>query len=199
MAWPTVDRSMRTPCEAAAPPLARSGPCVEQRVSQSVGEVYERHFNYVVRLLSHLGVQADFLEDASQDVFLVVHAKLSDFDGRVAVTTWLSAIVLRVAYRYRARQKRAASFESHERLSDDTSPEADAHARGRLHMAKEALAALDEHKREVFVLSEVEQLSAPEIASLTGVPVNTVYSRLRVARQTFAAALHRLQLRRTSR
>jgi RNA polymerase sigma-70 factor, ECF subfamily len=75
----------------------------------------------------------------------------------------------------------------------------DAWRSGRLEIAKQALEALDESKREVFVLSEIEQLSAPEISAITGVPLNTVYSRLRVAKQTFAAALHRVQLRRRAR
>jgi RNA polymerase sigma-70 factor (ECF subfamily) len=166
-----------------------------ERNVPSVAEVYEKHFNYVVRCLSHLGVRAEFLEDATQDVFVVVHAKIDDFDGRVAMTTWLSAIVLRVAYRYRTRQSRAAKHDSDDSLMDHTSPEADAMARARLQLAREALDALDATKREVFVLSELQELSAPEIASITGVPLNTVYSRLRVAKQTFAAALHRLKLR----
>ena len=184
---------------APEPSKPRSELRLEAAAPPSVGEVYEQYFGYVSRCLSHLGVQPSQLDDATQDVFLVVNDKLEHFDGRAALTTWLSAIVLRVAHRYRARQTRALKNESPEELVDDTSPEADAHARSRLLMAKEALEALDPPKREVFVLSEIEQLSAPEIAAICGLPVNTVYSRLRVAKQTFAAALHRVQLRRGSR
>lgn len=181
-----------SPAPPAGPPSdARGG----VQGPLAVSEVYERYFGYVVRLLSHLGVNADLLEDATQDVFLVVHAKLHDFDGRAAITTWLSAIAFRVAHRYRARQRRAFRHETDEQLSQHVSPEPDAHAHDRLQVARQALDALDEPKREVFVLAEIQQLTAPEIASITGVPLNTVYSRLRVAKQAFASTLHRLQLR----
>ncbi len=196
MARTALDGSTPSSVAAAGRDAPRAlGAAPLKPVTQSVAEVYERHFGYVVRCLAHLGVHAEFLEDATQDVFVVVHAKLDDFDGRVALTTWLSAIVLRVAYRYRAKQTRAAQYESDESLTDHQSPEADAMARARLELAKQALDALDDAKREVFVLSELEEMSAPEIASITGVPLNTVYSRLRVAKQSFAAALHRLKLR----
>jgi RNA polymerase sigma-70 factor, ECF subfamily len=62
----------------------------------------------------------------------------------------------------------------------------------RLALARRALDALDADKREVFVLGCIEQRSAPEIAELTGVPLNTVYSRLRAARRSFAAEIARL-------
>jgi RNA polymerase sigma-70 factor (ECF subfamily) len=187
------------PEQASPAPTAPAGPRPGAAGTLGVSEVYERYFGYVVRLLSHLGVNADLLEDATQDVFLVVHAKLHDFDGRAAITTWLSAIAFRVAHRYRARQRRDFRHETDEQLSQHVSPEPDAHAHDRLQVARQALDALDEPKREVFVLSEIQQLTAPEIASITGVPLNTVYSRLRVAKQTFAAALHRLSLRGGSR
>ena len=57
------------------------------------------------------------------------------------------------------------------------------------------LAKIDEAKREVFLLTEIEQLTAPEIAAHLSVPLNTVYSRLRAARHEFEEAVARAQRR----
>src|SRR6478736_6482237 len=127
-----------------------------------VATVYEAYFRYVWRCLRSLGVRDSQLEDALQDVFIVVQRRLPEFDGRAAVRTWLYAIALRVARKYRERARRA-------------------------------LASLDDDKREIFVLARVEQMSAPEIASVLRIPLNTVYSRLRAARLAFEAEIARLR------
>src|SRR5688572_27538713 len=75
--------------------------------TQGIAEVYDAHFRYVWRCLRSLGVRDAVLDDALQDVFIVVQRKLSQFDGRVELRTWLYAIALRVARRYRANEKRA--------------------------------------------------------------------------------------------
>ena len=173
--------------------------------SLSIQSVYEAHFRYVWRCLRGLGVREQALDDAAHDVFLVVQRKLSSFDGSQArLTTWLYEIALRVARRYRTQTakdaQRSVSLEppQPEEESDLVAPEAAPvpceleHAE-RLALARRALDALDAPKREVFVLGCVEQRSAPEIAELTGVPLNTVYSRLRAARRAFAAEVARLE------
>jgi RNA polymerase sigma-70 factor (ECF subfamily) len=166
----------------------------------NVEEVYARHFAYVYRCLRHLGVRDTFLDDATQDVFVVVNRKLHGFDGGVALTTWLYAIVLRVARRYRERQAVARRFDD---LTEDAShteerPDARLDTLRELDLARLALECLDEGKREVYVLHEVEGMTASEVATVTGLPVNTVYSRLRAARAEFDTAAKRLALRRRS-
>ena len=75
--------------------------------------VYEAYFRYVWRCLRSLGVRDSQLEDALQDVFIVVQRRLPEFDGRAAVRTWLYAIALRVARKYRERARREpASLEA---------------------------------------------------------------------------------------
>jgi RNA polymerase sigma-70 factor (ECF subfamily) len=161
--------------------------------------VYETHFRYVWRCLRSLGVPSPQLDDALQDVFLVVQRRLPDFDGNAQLSTWLYAIALRVARKYRARTRRDAvpasdESDAHEELAaPDADQEATLQRSERLLLARAALDALDDEKREVFVLAQVEQMSAPEIASIVGVPVNTVYSRLRAARQAFSAAVEALK------
>ena len=168
--------------ERALSSRPRSSPATTAHVP-GVAEVYEAHVDYVHRCLLHLGVPNDALEDAVQDVFLVVHDKLADFDGRAKLTTWLYAIVLRIARRYRA-QRRHACLEDDTRGQDCTHESAE--VQERLALARRALAALDADKREVLVLADIEQMSAPEVAAITGLPVGTVYSRLRAARALFS-------------
>jgi RNA polymerase sigma-70 factor (ECF subfamily) len=171
-----------------------------------IQQVYEAHFHYVWRCLRGLGVSEHALDDASHDVFLVVQRRLPSFDGSEArLTTWLYEIAFRVGRRYRAQtakdaQRRVSLVPSgDEDLPGEltSAPREDAcceleHSE-RLALARRALDTLDAEKREAFVLGCVEQRSAPEIAELTGVPLNTVYSRMRAARRLFAAEVARLE------
>lgn len=159
----------------------------------TIAEVYEVHFAYVFRGLRGLGVRPDLVDDAVQDVFLVVQDKLPAFDGSAKVSTWLYAIVVRIARRYRERAaKEASRFVADEPACAAQLEETIAHGE-RLAFARRALSALDQDKREVFVLAVIEQLSAPEIAVVLNVPLNTVYSRLRAARIAFSSQVARLQ------
>jgi RNA polymerase sigma-70 factor (ECF subfamily) len=164
----------------------------------SVADVYAAHFKYVWRCLRSLGVPDAALDDAVQEVFLVVQRKLAAFDGACDTRTWLYAIVLRISRRYRAEAARHAQRFAAQEPGDDESlaPSSiaadlriEVEKNERLALAQRALAKLDDAKREVFVFACIEGMSAPEIASLVGVPLNTVYSRLRAARQAFAEAV----------
>lgn len=160
----------------------------------SVAQVYESHGRYVFRCLRGLGVRPAHVEDAVQDVFVVVNDKLAGFDGKAKLSTWLYAIVLRVARKYRARQASEGHAAASEAL-DVHDAEAALISRQELTLALSALNALTDEKREVFVLAEVEQMSAPEIAAITFAPLNTVYSRLRAARFEFERRLAQLAQR----
>lgn len=194
---------------APAPPA----PAVPATDSLSIEQVYAAHFQYVWRCLRGLGVSEHALEDAAHDVFLVVQRKLPSFDGsRALLTTWLYEIALRVGRRYRAQMAKDVSRRvtiPPGRLDEAENPCLEApgcsdlsceleHAE-RVALARRALDALDAEKREAFVLGCVEQRSAPEIAELTSVPLNTVYSRIRAARRLFAAEIARLEAIRARR
>ncbi|MGC4068628.1 MAG: sigma-70 family RNA polymerase sigma factor [Polyangiaceae bacterium] len=165
-----------------------------------LAELYGQNVRYVWRCLRSLGVRDRELEDAIQDLFMVVQKKLPDFDGRVSARTWLYAIAIRIARRYKERHGRAAARfcpeEEHaETLASPHNTEAEFVYNERLACAREALNALDDDKREVFVLAQIEQMSAKEIGEITGVPMNTVYSRLRAAKAAFSEAIQRLEAR----
>ncbi len=184
---------LAVPREAAvAERTTRAGPL-------ELAAVYEAHFRYVWRCLRSLGVRDAQLDDSLQDVFIVVQRKLPEFDGGAELRTWLYAIALRVARKYRDRARREpASLEAEREHNPElpAAPEASTEAvlaQERLALARRALASLDDDKREVFVLARIEGMSAPEIADVIGLPLNTIYSRLRAARLAFDAEVARLR------
>ena len=149
-------------------------------------EVYAQHVGFVWRVLRTFGVPDAQLEDAAQDVFVVVHRRLADFEGRAAIRTWLFAIARRVAGAHRRKQGRT------EALDEEPVGAADTFASlSRAQAAATVMAILDtmdEDKRVVFALVELEQLSVPEVARMLDLNLNTAYSRLRLARQAFEVA-----------
>ncbi|HTJ41713.1 MAG TPA: sigma-70 family RNA polymerase sigma factor [Kofleriaceae bacterium] len=162
-------------------------------MTYTVAEVYDRHAPFVFRVLRGLGVRDDRVDDAVQDVFIVVHRRLAEFEARSSLTTWLYAIARRVASQYRrsAATRREDEGTDLDRLPAHASPFEDAKRNQAARLCAEILDELDDDKREVFVLIELEQMSAPDVAQVLGIPVNTVYSRLRLARARFEASLAR--------
>ena len=153
----------------------------------SFDDVYEAHFAFVWRVLRTFGVPEAALEDAAQDVFVVVHRRLAEFEGRAAVTTWLFAIARRVAGTHRRRAGRDTRTEPLDD-ADFVAPSDTFAAFSRAQAAATVLAILDtmdDDKRTVFALVELEQMSVPEVAKLLELNLNTTYSRLRIARQHF--------------
>jgi RNA polymerase sigma-70 factor (ECF subfamily) len=183
--FPEVDR----PGDPPAPPPALDGPA---EPTPTLEEIYDAHAERVWRTLRALGVDTSRIDDAVQDVFLVVHRRLGEFEGRSSIATWLYGIARRVA----AQHRRRGAGEQHAALDDRApapgeSPREAAQRREAARLVLELLDELDDDKREVFALCELEQLTAPAVAELLGIPLNTVYSRLRLARQRFEAALAR--------
>jgi len=158
-------------------------------------EIFREHGAFVWRVLRGLGTPADQLEDAVQDVFLVVHRKLAQFEARSSVKTWLFSIARNVAANAHRRRKRKPEEPlALEPVSSSLDPAASVEAaRASLFMAR-FLEQLDDDKRAVFVLGVIEGISAPELAQMLAIPVNTVYSRQRAARQAFREALERYEV-----
>lgn len=163
-------------------------------------DLYDANFAFVWRTLRRLGVPESDIADATQDVFLVVHRRLSDFEGRARVTTWLFRICLRTA-----KDRRRRAYQRRERIAPeevdaqlDTRPGAEA-ALARLddlRILEAALGELDLDQRAVFTLFELEEMTGEQIAETLEIPLGTVYSRLRLARSAVRRALQRLLARR---
>jgi RNA polymerase sigma-70 factor, ECF subfamily len=158
-------------------------------------EIYERYFDFVWRSLRRLGVPNAAMDDAVQETFLVVYRRLAEFEARSSLKTWVFAIALRVAQRAHRTQARRRTDELTPELEakDTRTPQDEALRQERIRVVYAILGRLQPQKREVFVMAELEQFTAPEIAEITGVPLNTIYARLRGARREFEASLERLQ------
>jgi len=157
-------------------------------------EAYDQHASTVFRLLRRLGVSESAAADALQDVFVVAWRRHQEFEGRSSARTWLCGIALRVARDYRReRDRRLREHGDVDMPAQGPSPEAQAAQAAALRRLDALLAQMSEPLRECFVLVEVEQLQAPEVAELLCVPVNTVYSRVRLAR---AAVLEQMSAER---
>lgn len=155
----------------------------------SFDEVYAGHVAFVWRVLRTFGLRDAQLEDGVQDVFLVVHRRLPEWEGRASITTWLFAIARRVA----ASHRRRGGGDRTEALLDEPVGREDTFAAMSRAQASatvfQVLQQLDEDKRVVFALVELEQLSVPEVARMLDLNLNTAYSRLRLARQAFELAV----------
>lgn len=163
-------------------------------------DVYEEHFDFVWRNVRRLGVDAALVDDAVQEVFITVHRRLAEFEGRSSMRTWLFGIVARVASGSRRSHRRKSPHARPGVPSIDPDAVADESAVGPheaaarnegVRVLHELLGELSDEKREVFVLAELERMTAPEIAEATSANVNTVYARLRAARQDFEQAVAR--------
>lgn len=152
-------------------------------------QVFDEHGRYVFRVLRYLGVREADLPDLCQEVFIIVHRKIDGFEGRSSIRTWLYRICQRAAsdYRRKAHVRRevpgdAEDFERPE--PEDTSSRLEAR-----NAVAYALDLLDEGKRDVFVLYEIEGLTMREVCEVLDCPLQTAYSRLHSARKILIEAL----------
>jgi RNA polymerase sigma-70 factor (ECF subfamily) len=157
--------------------------------------VYGVEFPYVWNTLRRLGVWERDVEDLCHDVFVVVFRILEQYDARRPIRPWLFGIAFRVAsdYRRSARFRREVTGAAVEVAS--LAPAADeimARREGQ-QLVVRALEALELERRAVFVMHDIDGHVMPDIAAALGVPLNTAYSRLRLARADFAAAAEQLR------
>lgn len=161
--------------------VAESDPAV----ADSFYAVYERELSYVFKTLGRLGVDPADLADAVHDVFVIVHRRWSDIDFERPLRPWLFGVARRVAAGMRRKKRELPSRDVQSVV--DASPHAERDLLWRV------LASLDDDRREVVVLHDLEGYTGAEIGELLGIPANTVHSRLRLARQDMRATLVRLR------
>ncbi|MCR9163256.1 MAG: RNA polymerase sigma factor [Nannocystaceae bacterium] len=144
---------------------------------------------FVAAVLGRLAVPSEAVHDAVQDVFVAAYRRWPDFDDTRPVRPWLTAFAHRVAFRYRRSQarrdrKRAALRHVHVVTERSSAERADARA-----FLRRFLAQLDDGHRHVFMLSELEGRTAPEIAKVVGISTEAVYGRVRRVRKRLHRAL----------
>lgn len=167
-------------------------------------QIYDAYADFVWRTVRRLGVDPSSAEDVFQEVFVVVHRRLDDFEGRSTIRTWLFGIALRTVRNHkRALGRKRHEGGEHAELAIDRAPasgrdqpEARTERAEAVRLLHEVLDTLDDDKREVFVMAELEQMSGAAIAEVTGLNQSTVYARLRAARQQFDQAVKRLSAKR---
>lgn len=156
--------------------------------------IYTENFRYVWQLLSRYGVRSADLEDLVQDVFLTAHRRLPTFDTERPIRPWLGGIAYRVALaehrRFRSRYEDIGTVPV--QVAPDVSPEKRLMLKQQYARVRTALGTLDFDKRAIFVMHDMEGMSGPDVADALGLPLNTVYSRLRRARRRFNQTLDRL-------
>jgi RNA polymerase sigma-70 factor (ECF subfamily) len=181
---------------SVAPRDAPSLPGAGLEALPSFEQVYEQYFDLVFRNIRRLGVPDGMVDDGVQEVFLVVHRRLGDFEGRSSLKTWVLSIVARVAKDCRRSVRRKGPVET-DALPDvqRIDPQASAERSEAIRVLYRLLEALDDDKRAVLVMAELEQQTAAEIASILGENVNTIQARLRAARREFEQAALREQAR----
>lgn len=159
--------------------------------------LYERYLPLVWKWAFRLGAPADALDDVVQETFLTIHRRLHEFEGRSSLRTWVFGITLGVTRNHRRRQRATAMTESEvdQLVSSRPHPEAAAEHTEALALLRRILDGIDDDRREVFVLAELEQMSMTEIASVLSISANTVSSRLRRAREDVRAAWERARAR----
>jgi RNA polymerase sigma-70 factor (ECF subfamily) len=159
----------------------------------SFDQVYDSHFDFVWRYVRNRGVPQASVDDVVQEVFIVVHRKLSTFEGRSSLRTWLAMIARRVA---RDHMRKKGNVPVGEPIADDEASRLK--GPGELLEQKAAAELLDallttmtEIQRDVFILHEIEQMTGAEIAEALGVNENTIHTRLRAARRIFEIGVAR--------
>lgn len=191
------DGDLKSPCGTGVEVVARTpfAPPTFERV-------YAETFPAAWRMVRRMGVADTSVDDVVQEAFVAVYRNLFRFNGASTVKTWVLGVTMGVVRNYRRawRRKRAgcalatvvedpdlipaAALDPHQHL---TRAEA-----GRL--VQQVLNGMNEEKASLFILVEIEGLTAVEVAQGLGLNVQTIYSRLASARREFERGLLRAQL-----
>lgn len=160
--------------------------------------VFQFYSPYVWHTLRRLGVAPGDLEDQTHEVFVQVYHQLAVFDPARPIRPWLFAFAYRKASEYRRRGQHRFEVTGDERDAVDPQPTAlDAMLRKEaLDLGQAALSELELGQRAVFVLHELDGCPMPEVARALEIPLNTAYSRLRLARAAFEKSVRRLRAKR---
>lgn len=161
-------------------------PDVSAARSAQFRRLYSRHFRSVWSIVGQLGLHGAAREDAVQEVWLIAYRRLHTLDPEASARAWLGSIARRVAWRTRRTAQRLdrrvnALAEEPQSVPADACDRYEAAT-----TVRNALESLSEEQRRVLVLTTLHGFTAPEVADVLEVPVNTVYSRLRLARRRLA-------------
>lgn len=158
--------------------------------------LFHSEVGYVWATLRRLGVPPADVEDVTQEVMLRVFRLLDAYDPTRPLRPWLFGIAHRVASewrRHRRRRPEDLTTNPGELAPSGSDVEAEVAARQARALVERALLAIEVERRAVFILHDLDGCPVPELARTLEVPLNTAYSRLRLAREEFRAEVARLQ------
>ncbi|HVR18739.1 MAG TPA: sigma-70 family RNA polymerase sigma factor [Polyangiaceae bacterium] len=166
--------------------------------------LYRQYFNFVWSSARRLGVPPEAVDDVVQEIFIVIHSRIHTLERPEALRSWIYSVVRRtVSDHHRGRRVKEASgvklAAEPDVRSRPATPFDVAEQNDQVKLLYSLLEELDETKREVFAMAELDELTVPEIAEVLEIPLNTAYSRLRAARQAFEEALARRSAAREAR
>jgi RNA polymerase sigma-70 factor (ECF subfamily) len=179
-------------------PAGREDVRIPAEVS-SFESIYQQYFDFVWSSVRRLGVGAAAVDDVVQEVFIVIHSRIDTLEQPEALRSWIYSIVRRTVSTYhrsqRSREASGATLAAEPEARRQLTPFDVAEQDEQVKLLGSLLQELDEPKREVFMMVELDELSVPEVAEILKIPLNTAYSRLRAARQAFEEALARRSTR----
>jgi len=166
--------------------------------SERLSALIAAHLDFVWRSLRRLGVPTAHVDDAAQQVWLILVRRLAEIESG-SERSFLFGTAVRVAAEWRRKLARSREVAATSETADDA-PDAEEllAARQKRLVLDEVLDSLPEELRIVFILYELEEQTAAEIAQLLALPPGTVASRLRRARAAFDAVVKRLRARRVA-
>jgi len=186
----------------SGPRITCPSPAASQLDNARVAEMLRAHFRDVWRIVRRFGVPENGADDAAQDVFIIAARRLSDITPG-SERAFLFATAVRVAANARRALGARRECSEGDSLPEGVDPRPNAEAlldQKRLRLLLDrVLDELSDDLRVCFVLYELEGMSSPEIAELLGIPIGTVASRLRRARDGFEQAASKLKAQLHSR
>lgn len=163
---------------------------LRSRGAVDIGRLFDEHAPYLCRVVHRLTGSAEAAEDVVQEVFLLAYNRRNELEDRTGIRTWLYRVAVNhVRHRRRSFARYRGLLDRYQAEPDPVvgapAPDDTVERQQRGALIHECVQRLSDKQREVFVLYELEELEGAEIASILDLPVNTVWSRLRLARQAF--------------
>jgi RNA polymerase sigma-70 factor (ECF subfamily) len=166
----------------------------DQQRAAAFRRLFDAELQYVWNTLRYLGVRQPDVKDIAHEVFLTVYQRLSDHDPSRPVRPWLFVISYHAAGNYRrlARHRREILGEDEEVGDASVTAQEQMEQCERRRLLLAALERVDLDKRAVLVMHDMDGIAIPQVAEALGIPLNTAYSRLRLAREELRAVVDHL-------
>ncbi len=155
---------------------------------------FKEHGRFLARSILRLTGDGPHVEDILQETFIIAHRKQATFESRSTLRTWLYGIASNLCLHHRrklARELNALEKAAKEPTESRAGPDKAVEAAQNKALVEAAMQALPFKQREVFILYEIDGMDGPSIAQLLEVPLNTVWSRLRLGREAFTKDVRR--------